>query len=135
MIQLSIVIIILCIVMMMRGWDRKQSIFFNLKSMKYFSFKIVTDILTCFGLILVDYSLLEKINGNTQNLLYVFSIVGWVILFICQLLWIQFTVSKLNRSISMAVSYDEKEKQLLSYVAVYPFSILMFGLNIYTKFF
>lgn len=133
MIQLSIILVLLCIIFIVRGWNKQQSIFSNLMSMKYFTFKIVVDIFAIVGLALVDYSLLEKLNTNIQNSLY--NLIGWSVLFMFQLLWIQHTVLKIYKLIPLSNTYEEKEKQLFAFVPVYIISILLFGLTIYTKFF
>ena len=135
MIQLSIILVLLCIIFIVRGWNKQQSIFSNLMSMKYFTFKIVVDTFAIVGLALVDYSLLEKINTNIQNSLYTINLIGWSALFVFQLLWIQHTVLKIYKLIPLSNTYEEKEKQLFAFVPVYIISILLFGLTIYTKFF
>lgn len=135
MIQLSIILMILCIIMTVRGWNRQQSALSNFMSMKYFTLKILTDFFSVIGFILVDYSLLEKINVNIQNPIYSFNVTGWAVLFLCQIFWIQFTISKLNKLVPVAITYEAKEKQLFSFVPVYIISLLLFGLTVYTKFF
>lgn len=135
MIQLSIILVLLCVIFIIRGWNKQQSVFSNLMSMKYFTLKIVADIFAITGLALIDYTLLEKINTNIQNLLYSINIIGWSFLFILQLLWIQHTVLKIYKFIPLSKTYEEKEKQLFAFVPVYIISILLFGLTIYTKFF
>lgn len=135
MIQLSLILIVLCIIFIVRGWNKQQSVLSNFMSMKYFTFKIIADIFASVGLALVDYSLLEKINANTQNSFYSFNMIGWVMLLLFQLLWIQFTISKLSKLESSATTYEAKEKQLFAFVPVYLISVLLFGLTIYTKFF
>ena len=135
MIQLSIILVLLCIIFIVRGWNKQQSIFSNLMSMKYFTLKIVVDTFAIVGLALVDYSLLEKINTNIQNSLYTINLIGWSVLFVFQLLWIQHTVLKIYKLIPLSNTYEEKEKQLFAFVPVYIISILLFGLTIYTKFF
>lgn len=135
MIQLSIILVLLGIIFIVRGWNKQQSVFSNLTSMKYFSLKIVVDIFTIAGLTQVDYSLLEKINTNIQNLLYTINLIGWSVLFVFQLLWIQHTVLKIHKLIPLSNTYEEREKQLFAFVPVYIISILLFGLTIYTKFF
>lgn len=135
MIQLSIILVLLCIISIVRGWNKQQSIFSNLMSMKYFTLKIVVDIFVIVGLALVDYSLLEKINTNIQNSFYVINLISWSVLFVFQLLWIKHTVFKIYKLIPLSNTYEEKEKQLFAFVPVYIISILLFGLAIYTKFF
>lgn len=76
MLQLSIIWVLLCIIFIVRGWDKQQSVFSDLMSMKYFTLKIVADIFAISGFALVDYSLLEKINTNMQNSLYLINIIG-----------------------------------------------------------
>lgn len=104
-------------------------------SMKYFTLKIVVDIFAIAGLALVDYSLLEKINTNIQNTLYLMNIIGWPFLFIFQLFWIHHTVLKIYKLVPLSNTYEEREKQLFAFLPVYIISILLFGLTIYTKFF
>lgn len=135
MIQLSIIIVLLCIIFIVRGWNKQQSVFSNLMSMKYFTLKIVADIFAIAGLAFVDYSLLEKISTNSQNLIYSMNIIGWPFLFLLQLFWIRHTVLKMYKLIPLSNTYEEKEKQLFAFLPVYIISILLFGLTIYTKFF
>lgn len=135
MIQLSIILVLLCIIFIVRGWNKQQSVFSNLMSMKYFTLKIVADIFAIAGLALVDYPFLEKISTNSQNLLYSINIIGWPFLFILQLFWIRHTVLKMYKLIPLSNTYEEKEKQLFAFLPVYIISILLFGLTIYTKFF
>ena len=45
MLQLSIILVLLCIIFIVRGWNKQQSVFSNLMSMKYFTLKIVADFL------------------------------------------------------------------------------------------
>lgn len=135
MIQLSIILVLLCIIFIVRGWNKQQSVFSNLMSMKYFTLKIVADIFAISGLALVDYSFLEKISTPSQNLLYSMNIIGWPFLFILQLFWIRHTVLKMYKLIPLSNTYEEKEKQLFAFLPVYIISILLFGLTIYTKFF
>ena len=47
MIQLSTILIILCIIMTIRGWNKQQSVLSNFISMKYFTLKILTDFFFC----------------------------------------------------------------------------------------
>ena len=56
-------------------------------------------------------------------------------LFLFQILWIQFTISKLNKLVPVAITYEAKEKQIFSFIPVYIISLLLFGLTVYTKFF
>ena len=77
MIQLSIILILLCIIFIVRGWNKQQSLFFQPNEYEIFYFKIVVDIFAIAGLALVDYSFLEKINTNIQNTLYLMNIIGW----------------------------------------------------------
>lgn len=135
MIQLSIILILLCIIFIVRGWNKQQSLFSNLMSMKYFTLKIVVDIFAIAGLALVDYSFLEKINTNIQNTLYLMNIIGWPFLFIFQLFWIHHTILKIYKLVPLSNTYEEREKQLFAFLPVYIISILLFGLTIYTKFF
>ena len=135
MLQLSIILVLLCIIFIVRGWNKQQSVFSNLMSMKYFTLKIEADFFAIAGFAMVDYSLLEKINTNIQNPLYSINIIGWSFLFILQLFWIQHTVLKIYKLIPLSNTYEEKEKQLFAFVPVYIISILLFGLTIYTKFF
>lgn len=135
MIQLSIILVLLCIIFIVRGWNKQQSVFSNLMSMKYFTLKIVADIFAISGLALVDYSFLEKINTNSQNLLYSMNINGWPFLFILQLFWIHHTILKIYKLVPLSNTYEEREKQLFAFLPVYIISILLFGLTIYTKFF
>lgn len=135
MIQLSTILIILCIIMTIRGWNKQQSVLSNFISMKYFTLKILTDFFSAIGFILVDYSFLEKINVNIQNPIYSFNVIGWAVQFLFQILWIQFTISKLNKLVPVAITYEAKEKQIFSFIPVYIISLLLFGLTVYTKFF
>ena len=135
MLQLSIILVLLCIIFIVRGWNKQQSVFSNLMSMKYFTLKIVADFFAIAGFAMVDYSLLEKINTNIQNPLYSINIIGCSFLFILQLFWIQHTVLIIYKLIPLSNTYEEKEKQLFAFVPVYIISILLFGLTIYTKFF
>lgn len=121
--------------MTIRGWNKQQSVLSNFISMKYFTLKILTDFFSAIGFILVDYSLLEKINVNIQNPIYSFNVIGWAVLFLFQILWIQFTISKLNKLVPVAITYEAKEKQIFSFIPVYIISLLLFGLTVYTKFF
>lgn len=135
MIQLSIILVLLCIIFIVRGWNKQQSVFSNLMSMKYFTLKIVVDIFAIASLALIDYSLLKKINTNIQNPIYLITLISWSFLFILQLLWMQHTVLKIYKLIPLSNTYEEKEKQLFAFVPVYIISILLFGLTIYAKFF
>ena len=135
MIQLSGILIVLCIILTVRGWNRQQSVLSNFMSMKYFTLKIITDLFSVIGFILVNYEFLEKINANIQNPIYSFNVIGWGVLFLCQILWIQFTISKLNKFVSVAITYESKEKQLFSVVPAYIISLLLLGLTVYIKFF
>ncbi len=83
---------------------------------------------------MVDYSVLEKINANTQNIFYSFTMLGWEFLFFLQLLWIQYTISKLYKIVPSDTTYEAREKQLFTFVPVYIASFLIWGLTIYTKF-
>lgn len=132
--QLSIFLIILCIIITARGWNKQQSILSNLICMKYFTLKILTDIFSTISFSLVDYSLLGKICANTQNTIYLFNVIGWGLLLACQISWIQFTISKLNKSVLAATTYEEKKKQLLSFVPAYGLPLFLLGLTVYTKF-
>lgn len=134
MIQLSIMLILLCNIFIIRGWNKQQSVCSNFVSMKYFALKIITDILVISGLAIVDYSFIEKINANIQNLLYSFNFIGWSILLMFQLLWIRHTILKIYKLIPISTTYEEKEKQLFEVIPVYIVSILLFGLTIYIKF-
>ena len=70
-----------------------------------------------------------------QNPIYSSVLMMWVMSLLFQILWIQFTVSKLNKIVPIAITYEEKEKQIFSFVPVYILSLLLFGLTVYTKFF
>lgn len=133
--QLSVILIVICILLVVRGWNKRQTTLSNIISMKYFSLKIITDFFTIIGFSLVNYEYLEKVNENIQNPIFMFSMIGWAILFICQVLWIQFTISKLYKLVSVPITYEAKEKQLLSALPVYIVSFLLFGLTVYIKIF
>lgn len=135
LIYLSIILIVFCIIVVIRGWDRNKSILYNLVSMKYFSLKIFADFIVLLSLPLVSYSFLEKVNANMQNPIYPWGMIGLTIHFLFQLMWIQFTISKLTKSIQPALTYEAKEKQLLAYVPVYVFSVVFSLLIVYIKFF
>lgn len=135
MLQLSIILIIICMIFMVRAWDKQQTLFSNFLNMKYFTFKIVSDILSVIAFCFVNYSFLEKVNANIQNTLISFNLISWILLFTFQIMWIQFTVSKINNTIPATNSYEVKERQILSFVPVYICSILVLVLIIYTKFF
>ena len=57
------------------------------------------------------------------------------ILFIAQILWIQFTIQKLTKLATPATNYEDKEKQLMMYLPAYIVSLICFVLIVYTKFF
>lgn len=133
--QLSLCLIAFCIIVICRGWDKAQSKFSNLWSMKYYSLKIVFDVLNVISLSLFTYSFIEKINTNIQHPIYSWSTFGLAILFILQIMWIQFTILKLTKIVVPATNYEDKEKQIFTFVPVYILSLLFFVLVIYTKFF
>lgn len=135
LIYLSSILIIFCIIVIVRGWEHNKPILYNLVSMKYFSLKIIADFLMLLSLLLVSYSFLEKVNANMQNPIYPWGTMGLAIQFLLQLMWIQFTISKLTKSIQPALTYEAKEKQLFMYVPAYVFSVVLSILIVYIKFF
>ena len=135
LIYLSGILIVICIIAIARGWEYNKSVLYNLASMKYFSLKILTDFIMFLSLHLISYSFLEKVNTNIQNPIYLFGMSGLIIQFVLQMLWIHFTISKFTKSIELALTYEAKEKQICMYVPVYLFSIILFILIVYIKFF
>lgn len=135
LIYLSSILIIICIIVIARGWEHNNSVLYNFVSMKYFSLKILADFIMLLSLLLISYSFLEKVNGNLQNPIYSCGTMGLAIQLLLQLMWIQFTISKFTKSIQAPFTYESIEKQLLMYVPVYLFSVVFSILIIYIKFF
>ena len=134
LIYLSSFLIIFCIIVILRGWEKNKSVLYNLVGMKFFSLKIFTDFILLLGLFLVSYSFLEKMSVSEWNSVCSWIMVGLAIQLSLQLMWIHFTISKLTKSIQTAQTYEEKEKQLLMYVPVYVFSVLFTIMTVYIKF-
>lgn len=135
LIYLSSILIIICIIVIARGWEHNKSVLYNLVSMKYFSLKILADFIMLLSLLLISYSFLEKVNVNIQNPIYSCGTMGLAIQLLLQLMWIQFTISKFTKSVQAPLTYESKEKQLLMYVPVYLFSVVFSILIVYIKFF
>lgn len=134
MIYITAVIIIFCCILILRGWNNNQSIFSNLMDMKYFTFKIIADIMAFISFILVDHSFLEKINSNIENPCCSINTLLWALMFATQMLWTINTISKLFKIAENTNLYEKKEEQILMNISVYIVSILLFGFTIYTKF-
>lgn len=133
--QLSVCLIAFSVIVIFRGWDKHLSKVSNLWSMKYYSFKIVLDMLNIISFSLVTYSFIEKVNSNIQHPIYLWSFFGLAVLFLVQILWIQFTIIKLTKISLPETNYEYKEKQMLTYFPAYIMSLVFFVLAVYTKFF
>lgn len=135
MIQLSIIVIVLCAICLVRGWNKQFSVFINFIVMKYFSMKIIMDFISLIGLILANDSFFEKLDTNPQNLLSLFNLMGLPVLFVAQLLWIQYTILRIYKLPPSIDTYEEKEKQLVTCLPAYILPILFLALTIYIRFF
>lgn len=135
LVQLSICLIAFSVIVILRGWDKHISKISNLCGMKYYFFKIASDMLNVFSFSFVTYSFIKKVNSNIQHPIYSWSFFGLAILFLVQIMWIQFTIIKLTGISVPETNYEYKEKQMFTYLPVYIISLLYFALTIYTKFF
>lgn len=126
-------LIVFCIIVIIRGWDKTRSAKSNLWSMRYFSIKVLTDTLGIVVLSFVTYEVLEKINNNIQHPVIPMNITGLSLLLFTQLLWIKFTISKLLELEPKAELFERQEKQLIQYVPAYVCSLLLACVIIYTK--
>ncbi|MPN62398.1 hypothetical protein SDC9_210145 [bioreactor metagenome] len=103
--------------------------------MKYYSAKILSDILNTISLLLITYSFLDKVNSNIQYHIYSWSFFGLAILLLIQIMWIQITIQRLTKIPMLETNYEDIEKQILTYFPPYIIPPIFFVLTIYTKFF